>query len=673
MVQNRQDMSESRDSQGLEIRLFGPLQIVRGGQCLAAPSSRKTRAILGYLALSPRPVSRLRLCELFFDVPDDPRAALRWSLTKLRALVDEPGHVRIVGERGALRFEAHGANVDVIEILSLAARPPEVLTETECKSALEMMTGDLLEDAELPDRPEYAAWLAAQRHDFRAIALRLAQRQAAASQGAEKIAYLRRILALDPLEESATASLARALVESGRKDEAHQLVAQAERQFRLAGLQASPAIRLALRAAPVLPGGAGESPAPPAPRGAPSDDGRISVAVIPFLNHSQDVITGEMMDGVLEAVVHMLSKFREIRVAGLSASLVFKGALRDPAAMAATLGVSHLIGGSVMAREGKLKVRYRLVAGHDGSMITSGDVDHPAADAPALLEDAPARLVVLLAHHLADVARQQALAKRAEDRNASDHFMAGLHFGFFSMPIDYSAALNAFESGLRTAPDDPCLNAYAAWAKAGLGHAQREPERAAAIAQAHRAIVAADNNAEALAIAAWSLVHLGQEFDNALRAVELATRLNPLSRIVWSASAWIGAMAGEFERPISHWNNAERCNPLGSNIDTTESGRALCYWMTGKFVEAAAAAKRAIDRQPSHPGGHMAAVASAVEQGQAERIKTAVAAMLRYFPDAPDTPVMASIPIRDSDTKQRLLQAIRTARADHERLARETR
>src|SRR5690242_3440095 len=69
-------MSDGGD--GLTIRTLGPMQIERNGRAVAIPASRKARAILGFLILSPRPVGRQRLCEMFFDVPDDPRASLRW-------------------------------------------------------------------------------------------------------------------------------------------------------------------------------------------------------------------------------------------------------------------------------------------------------------------------------------------------------------------------------------------------------------------------------------------------------------------------------------------------------------------------------------------------------------------------------------------------------------------
>jgi len=89
-VETGVESSRANGQKGLVLRLFGPLAIVRDGVPVALPASRKLRALLAYLALAPHPVGRGKLCELLWDVPNDPRGELRWCLSKLRAALDEP-------------------------------------------------------------------------------------------------------------------------------------------------------------------------------------------------------------------------------------------------------------------------------------------------------------------------------------------------------------------------------------------------------------------------------------------------------------------------------------------------------------------------------------------------------------------------------------------------------
>ena len=60
----------------LAIKLLGELEVLRDGKTLALPPSRKTRALLAYLAATGRQHRRDRLCSLLWEVPDDPRGAL---------------------------------------------------------------------------------------------------------------------------------------------------------------------------------------------------------------------------------------------------------------------------------------------------------------------------------------------------------------------------------------------------------------------------------------------------------------------------------------------------------------------------------------------------------------------------------------------------------------------
>ena len=72
---------EPGEAAPLRVRLLGSLTLEREGQTIALPSSRKVRALIAYLCLASRGQTRSHLCELFGDVPSDPRGELRWCLS----------------------------------------------------------------------------------------------------------------------------------------------------------------------------------------------------------------------------------------------------------------------------------------------------------------------------------------------------------------------------------------------------------------------------------------------------------------------------------------------------------------------------------------------------------------------------------------------------------------
>src|SRR6478735_9277444 len=97
----------------LHIRLLNELEVSSNGRTLELPNSRKTRALLGYLVLTAKPERRERLCDLFWDGPSDPRAALRWSLTKMRGMLDDDNAQRLVATRDLVYFDPIDTTIDL--------------------------------------------------------------------------------------------------------------------------------------------------------------------------------------------------------------------------------------------------------------------------------------------------------------------------------------------------------------------------------------------------------------------------------------------------------------------------------------------------------------------------------------------------------------------------------
>src|SRR5215831_6341046 len=99
----------------LQIWLLGPMTISRDGVTLALPT-RKVRGLIAYLALAPHAVSRSQLCELLWDVPNDPRGELRWCLSKARGVLDDGAHTRVVADGETVRLDLSGCTVDAGEL-----------------------------------------------------------------------------------------------------------------------------------------------------------------------------------------------------------------------------------------------------------------------------------------------------------------------------------------------------------------------------------------------------------------------------------------------------------------------------------------------------------------------------------------------------------------------------
>lgn len=157
----------------IQIQVLGELEVRAGAEARPLPRSRKTRALLGYLALTGRSHRREQLCDLFWDVTDDPRAALRWSLTKLRKVLETAGASCLSATRTHVHVQLPPGSLDVDALRAAARRGFETLADAELEALAVRCQGELLEGLLLPDFDAFEAWLEAERSEARALHARL--------------------------------------------------------------------------------------------------------------------------------------------------------------------------------------------------------------------------------------------------------------------------------------------------------------------------------------------------------------------------------------------------------------------------------------------------------------------------------------------------------------------
>lgn len=157
----------------IQIQVLGELQVRAAGEPRELPSSRKTRALLGYLALTGREHRREQLCELFWDITDDPRAALRWSLSKLRKALGASGAACLVATRSHVHARLDPGALDAERLRSAARRGFSTCELGELEALAGLYRGELLEGLFLPDFDAFEAWLEAERSEARALHAKL--------------------------------------------------------------------------------------------------------------------------------------------------------------------------------------------------------------------------------------------------------------------------------------------------------------------------------------------------------------------------------------------------------------------------------------------------------------------------------------------------------------------
>ena len=109
-------------------------------------------------------------------------------------------------------------------------------------------------------------------------------------------------------------------------------------------------------------------------------EGKKSLAVLPFVNATQDPNAEYLSDGITESIINNLSQLASLRVMPRNSAFRFKNDQTDAKKIALQLGVETLVTGEIKQLGDKLIINVRLIDAKDGSQIWGNQYVRPATD-----------------------------------------------------------------------------------------------------------------------------------------------------------------------------------------------------------------------------------------------------------------------------------------------------
>jgi len=125
-----------------------------------------------------------------------------------------------------------------------------------------------------------------------------------------------------------------------------------------------------------------------------------SIAVLPFVNMSDDAANEYFSDGISEEILNSLAKVKGLKVAGRTSSFAFKGKNQDLRQIGQTLGVEHILEGSVRKAGAKVRITAQLIQVDDGFHLWSESFDRELNDIFAIQDEIATAILVQLKAHL---------------------------------------------------------------------------------------------------------------------------------------------------------------------------------------------------------------------------------------------------------------------------------
>ncbi|MEQ9135838.1 MAG: hypothetical protein RLO51_11560 [Thalassobaculum sp.] len=601
-------LAQTTPESGLSLRLLGPIEVTRDGVVLALPASRKLRALLGYLAVAPRPVGRSRLCELLWDLPNDPRGELRWCLSKLRGLLDTPQRHRVATDGDSVALDLADCLVDAVDAGRAEAGDAEQLRRT-----LALFGGDFLEGLELDRCPHFDSWLLAQRRHFRDLRTATLQRLLATLPAGtdEALALLDGWLELAPFDTRAHLALLDALAARSQPGACEDHLAAAARLFAAEGLDFAP-VRAAWLAArrPARPTPAEARTAAPAPPSSLEHFAaarRAALAVMPFQGGGG--ARGGLADGLTQDVITRIAKLRSLFVIARGSVFALAEQGLSPQEAGRRLDVDYVASGDVRQDGNRILVTVELVEAKSARIVWADAFEHASGEAFAVLDAIGDRIVASVDNEIEATERNRAILKPPGSLDAWEAYHRGLWHMYRFTQAENAQARQFFETAVRLDPTFGRAHAglsFTHWQSAFQQWEDRDSHSDLAYAAAGQGLLVDDRDPAvhwAMGRALW----LRGSGDAALAELAQAVDLSPNFALGHYALSFVHSQSGDPTAAIGASDQSRRLSPFDPLLFGMLGSRAMAHVRLGQFEEAADWALKAAAR----PNAHIAILAIA--------------------------------------------------------------
>jgi adenylate cyclase len=286
--------------------------------------------------------------------------------------------------------------------------------------------------------------------------------------------------------------------------------------------------------------------------------GDKSIAVLPFVNMSDDSSNEYFSDGMSEEILNLLAKIPELRVISRSSTFSFKGKGTQIPEIARELNVAHILEGSVRKSGNQVRITAQLIEARTDTHLWSATYDRDVLDMFAVQDEIAGAITTQL--ELTLIGSGQPV-RPTENEEAYDHYLRGisLHHQF-----EFQKARDHFQAAIDLDPGYAQAHAWLSLELVSLGNMHILPP----------------------------LEVFPQSKEVAVTALELDENLH-------LAHVALGWVAMSYDRD---WSKAEsefrRAIELAPSAYEGHQGLVWPLQVTGRYDEAIASALRAHDASP---------------------------------------------------------------------------
>ena len=390
-----------------------------------------------------------------------------------------------------------------------------------------------------------------------------------------------------------------------------------------------------------------------------------SIAVLPFVNMSDDPKQEYFADGISEDIMTKLSKSGYFFVVSRNSTFSYKGTAVPVRVLARELGVEYVLEGSVRKVDDRIRITAQLIDARADKLVWAERYDREFKDVFEVQDEITKNIVASVEPEFLTAEFQRAQKRDAPGLEAWDTFMRGYWHYLRYTEEDNETAQRLLRRAIELDPTIANYHAVLAVTHLmdglyGWGPSRDESLRTA-LEIAVRGLALDDQDAQVIRV--LGLIHFfSRNYDTARSYYERAVAANPYEA---ENHALLGAsfgVDGEYEAALSAFETAFRLSPRDVGTATWYNYMAVAAFTVGRDEEAAEWARKTIEANPQFPGGHRTLAAAYGAMERTEEAKRAAEKLLELLPHLTIAQLRQSIPyFKDPDGLERYLDGLRRA------------
>jgi len=330
-----------------------------------------------------------------------------------------------------------------------------------------------------------------------------------------------------------------------------------------------------------------------------SGDEIHSLAVLPFLNVTQDPDTEFLSDGLTESTINSLSQIPDLRVLASGTVFTYKGKRVDPRTAGRELKVDAVVTGTVTQRGDTLVIRTGLVRVSDGSQIWGDQYNRNRSDTLEVQSVIAGKISEQLKGKLSGEQKERISGQRTDSMEAYQHYIKGRFYWNKRTADAFKKAVEHFQAAVEKDPGyalaySGLADTYALMSDYGVTSGKESAPKAKAAAL--KALEIDDQLAEAHTSLAFISAFFDWNWPQAEPEFKRAIELNPnyATAYQWYSNGL--ATQREFEKSLAMIRRAQELDPLSLII---EDNFGWQYYFSHRYDEAIRHYQKTIEMDPS--------------------------------------------------------------------------